>query len=113
MDGLEYQEIITAEVRARRTAERVLGVDESASLREIRRAWRKRCLETHPDHNPDDPDAERKFRLVNCAYRLLTDGSPCDELLTQGAKVERTPLHGRYNIFNAWGFYLWWRETFF
>jgi len=113
MNGSEYQKIITDEARARRAARRVLGVAESASLRQIRRAWRKRCLETHPDRNPGNPEAEREFRLVNCAYRLLTDGTPCDELLTQGAEAEPTPLRGRYNILNAWGFYLWWRETFF
>ena len=113
MDDLEYQETIAVEVRARRVAMNLLGVGESASLRQIKRAWRKRCLETHPDRNPGDSDAEKKFRLVNCAYRLLTDGTPCEELLTEGAEAERPLLRGRYNISNAWGFYLWWRETFF
>jgi len=112
-DGLEYQETLAAETQARRVAMNVLGVGESASLRQIKRAWRKRCLETHPDRNLDNPDAERQFQLVNCAYRLLTDGTPCDELLTQGVEGERPPLRSRYNVSNAWGFHLWWRETFF
>ena len=113
MDGSEYQETINAEVRARRAAMNVLDVGDGASLRQIKRAWRKRCLETHPDRNPGDPDAERKFRLVNCAYSLLTDGIPCGELLTQDAEPERSPSHSRYDLSSHWGFYLWWRETFF
>ena len=113
MSNLEYQKPIAAEIRARHVAMNVLGVHESASLRQIKRAWRKRCLETHPDRHAIDPAAEKKFQLVNCAYRLLTDGTPCAELLTHGAKAEQTPPHDRYNTSNAWGFYLWWRETFF
>ncbi len=113
MDGSEYQEVIAAEVRARRVAMNVLGVGERASLHQIKRAWRRRCLETHPDRNSGDPDAERRFRLVNCAYRLLTDGTPCDDLLTQGAEPERPPRRSKHDLSNPWGFYLWWRETFF
>ena len=101
------------EIEAKRLARRVLGIDEVASPRQIKRAWRKRCLETHPDRNPGDPHAKRSFRLVNCAYRLLYDGTPCDELLTHVAELERMPIHNKYNLSNAWGFYLWWREKFF
>jgi len=113
MDGFEYQEALTREARARRKAMDVLGVAESASLRQIRRAWRKRCMETHPDRHAGDPEAEEEFRLVNCAYRLLANGTPCDDLLTQAAEPERPPTHSRYNLLNRWGFFLWWRETFF
>jgi hypothetical protein len=108
-----FQEEYARTRELERLARRVLEVDEGASLQDIRRAWRRRCFDTHPDRHPDDPDAERKFRMVECAYRLLTDGIPCDELLTEGAQVERTTLHGRYSTLNAWGFYVWWRETYF
>jgi len=113
MNGPEYQDLIAAEVRAKRAAMSVLGLGEVASPDDIRRAWRKRCLETHPDRNPGDPDAERRFRLANCAYRLLTDGTPCDELLSNSVQPEQPPRHSKYNLSNAWGFYLWWRERFF
>jgi len=113
MDGAEYQEDIAGELRARRAAAAVLGVGEGASLSQIKRAWRKRCLETHPDRNADDPDAEKRFHLVNCAYRFLTEGTPCRELPTHNAGREETPRHGKYDISNAWGFYLWWKEKFF
>jgi len=96
-----------------RLARQVLRVGEGASPSEIKRAWRKRCRETHPDRNPDDPDAERKFRLVNGAYRFLTEGVPCPDLSDHDAESGRPPSHSKYDLSNPWGFYLWWREKFF
>ena len=96
-----------------RLARRVLGIGDGASACEMKRAWRRRCLETHPDQNPEDPSAEQRFRLVNCAYRLLTEGTPCPELMAHVADTKRSPRHSAYDLSNAWGFYLWWRETFF
>ena len=113
MNGATFQKKCMGSIELTRRARQVIGVPEGVSRREIRRAWRKRCLETHPDRNPGDPDAERRFRLVNCAYRLLTDGTPCDELMTHSAAQGQPPSHSKYDLTNTWGFYLWWRERFF
>ena len=86
---------------------------EAASPDDIRQAWRKACLETHPDRNPGDADAYKRFRMVNGAYRFLTDGTPCDELLGTGKDSVSTPNNAKYNLANHWGFYLWWRDRFF
>ena len=69
-----------------RAARRVLGVGDNASAADIKRAWRRRCRETHPDLHPADPEAEKKFKLVNCAYDLLSGGQPCHELIALGAE---------------------------
>ena len=51
----------------------VLGVDENASDDEIKKAYRKKAMEYHPDRNPDDPEAEQKFKEASEAYEVLSD----------------------------------------
>lgn len=50
-----------------------LGLAPDASEDEIKRAWRALAKATHPDLNPDDPDAGRRFRAAESAHALLTD----------------------------------------
>lgn len=51
----------------------VLGVDEDASKEEIKKAYRTLARKHHPDRNPDDPNAEEKFKKVQKAYSILSD----------------------------------------
>lgn len=51
----------------------LLGVAKGASTDEIRSAFRKLALKYHPDRNPDDKDAERKFKEISEAYDVLSD----------------------------------------
>jgi len=50
-----------------------LGVDRNASEEDIKRAYRKLALQYHPDRNPDNIQAEEKFKEVNEAYQVLSD----------------------------------------
>jgi molecular chaperone DnaJ len=51
----------------------VLGVGRDASQDEIKKAFRRLARETHPDANPDDPQAEARFRQIAEAYEVLSD----------------------------------------
>ncbi|MGB5243656.1 MAG: molecular chaperone DnaJ [Lutimonas sp.] len=51
----------------------VLGVSKSASAVEIKKAYRKKAIENHPDKNPDDKKAEERFKEAAEAYEVLSD----------------------------------------
>lgn len=51
----------------------VLGVGRDATQEEIKRAFRRKARETHPDANPGDADAEHRFREAALAYEVLSD----------------------------------------
>ena len=47
----------------------ILEIDKSADQDQIKKAYRKKALKLHPDKNPDDPEAENKFKEVNRVSR--------------------------------------------
>jgi len=52
---------------------KILGVERTANKDEIKRAYRKLALKTHPDKNPGDSKAEENFKEINEAYQVLSD----------------------------------------
>ncbi|MBR0196035.1 MAG: molecular chaperone DnaJ [Paludibacteraceae bacterium] len=51
----------------------VLGVEKTANAEEIKKAYRKKAIQYHPDKNPGDKEAEEKFKEAAEAYEVLSD----------------------------------------
>jgi curved DNA-binding protein len=66
----------------------VLGVPRTASQAEIKKAFRKLAREHHPDANPDDTAAERRFKDVNEAHAVLSDPAKRKQYDALGADWE-------------------------
>jgi len=64
----------TPEIKSRICHYEVLGVEKTASQKEIKKAYHKQSLEWHPDKNGHRlADAEERFKLISEAYRVLSD----------------------------------------
>jgi preprotein translocase subunit Sec63 len=93
-------------------ARQVLGVGDRANTEDIKRAWRRESFKHHPDRNGGSIESQRRFVLINCAYRCLTEGVACDELDSEKPLSEAL-TDGKYRLDNPWGYFVWWRENYF
>jgi curved DNA-binding protein len=72
---------------------KILGVPKDAKQDAIKKAFRKLARQVHPDVNPDDPNAEAKFKELNEAYEVLGDPdkrAKYDQLGTSYNEWQRT-----------------------
>jgi len=72
----------------------VLGVDRNASVDDIKRAYRKRAMQYHPDRNPGNAEAEKKFKQCAEAYEVLGDAEKKSRYDQYGrAGLRGSPMH--------------------
>ncbi len=109
----------------------VLGVTESASDDEIKKAYRTLAFKYHPDRNPGDKTAEEKFKKINAAYEVLGDKNKRNQYDRYGStsSYDSSSSYGGYgsygNSYNGYGntyrggysqqedaFYQWFNSAF-
>jgi molecular chaperone DnaJ len=81
-----------------------LGVSKSASQDEIKKAYRKLARQYHPDKNPDDKDAEERFKDVQHAYDVLSDDDKRKQYDRFGSSNGRPGQGGQNVNFDFSGF---------
>jgi molecular chaperone DnaJ len=84
----------------------VLGVDQSASAEEIKKAYRTAAMKNHPDRNPGDHQAEERFKKVAKAYEILRDPSRRDAYDRYGTTDDTRSsagMGGMHDIFSGFG----------
>lgn len=64
---------------------KILGIEKTASAAEIKKAYRKLALKYHPDKNPDNKEAEDKFKQISEAYAVLSDEKKRQQYDTYGS----------------------------
>ena len=74
----------------------VLGISENATEDEIKKAYRRKSKECHPDLHPDDPDASRKMNEVNEAYDILTHPEKLEAWKWQSQNPQYGPYGPQY-----------------
>ena len=65
---------MATETMSKRDYYEVLGVERTATEVELKTSFRKLAMQHHPDRNPDDKQAELRFKEINEAYQILSDG---------------------------------------
>lgn len=70
----------------------ILGLQESATADEVKSSFKKLALRTHPDKNPNDPEATKNFHRISEAYKRITDPSSFHDEDHEGADVSEEEM---------------------
>lgn len=82
----------------------ILGIERGASDAEIKKAYRKKAKEFHPDTNPGDKEAESKFKEINEANEVLSDSRKRSLYDQHGNNWDRVSDSGGFSGFGGHGF---------
>lgn len=84
---------------------KVLGISQDASPEEIKKAYRRKAKEYHPDLHPDDPNATKKMNEVNEAYDMLTNPEKYAARRVQQQAKNQAGGYGGYGSQGGYGGY--------
>src|SRR5512133_3069112 len=83
---------------------KTLGVERNAIEEDIRKAYRDLAKKYHPDRNPNDKQAEERFKEINEAYQVLSDPTKREHYDRLGSDYSNWQRRGAPGDFN-WGEY--------
>ncbi len=109
----DYKKELVKRIKQDQLAREILGVGRDADVEQIKKAFRVIVARYHPDKNPGDKEAYRKFINALNAYKLLIGEITEAEFDINLAEIQqgREPKIGKFNA-NEWGYFCHWRETF-
>ena len=76
---------------------KILGVDKTASTKEIKSAYRRLARQYHPDLNPNDKDKNKKFQQINEANEVLSDPGKREKYDQYGKDWKHADVFGKQN----------------
>ena len=79
---------------------KILGVERNAGEDDIRKAYRKLAMKYHPDRNPNDKQAEERFKEINEAYQVLSDSKKRSHYDRLGSDYSNWQQRGAPGDFN-------------
>ena len=104
----DWQNQISNLTKQERLARKILGVSDDANSVEIKKAYWLLAMECHPDKHPNDQEKNRRFQNILNAYNFLMNKDNNVQLtnLKEEGKI------GKFND-NEWGYFCWWRESYY
>ena len=81
---------------------KLLEVDKKATEEDIKKAYRKKAMENHPDRNPGDANAEKRFKEIQEAYDVLSDVHKRAQYDSTGSATRTSsasPFNGGWSFF--------------